>query len=249
MENREYVYILNYTHPTKDLVEMGLTEKKIGKASGETPENRVKGLNANSPIGLEIEKAWQINAPYTALQVESAIHQLLHHDRQRDALGTSWSEFFNDDNEDLASRVGKFMKTLELGTVWENKGVTTGKTDYEWERRIGKNYVDLRDGLLARGFTKSVKKGYVAFEKDGYIYNNVMCINRGGKMDFHVQHGTDFDGGHFLFAKNRGKKDTYAAAFKDRMVYNDVSLPALTVDHVIETVESLFEAQSIKDNN
>ena len=249
--NKEFIYVLEYEHSSLDLQSLGLNEKKIGKASGLTPMNRVNGLNANSPIGLRLVTAIEINEPFTALQVEGILHQAFAGDRLLTPDGRS-TEFFNDDNDDLAHRVVKLVEGFNAGIEWRGEVTGAGETgvtivnpddDTEWSIRI-KEYNSLKEQLLSKGYTTHATKDYVAFRKPGYVYDNVLAIRKSGKMDFWVKKGTDFNVPNgWLEVKEKSIKRAYAAAFRPGLKWGGIILDTVTVENVVETVENIFTAQ------
>ncbi len=102
---KEYIYIGQYFHYYgKDLQDLGLTEKKIGKTINlkqrEYQLNRTKGT-----IGYTYVAAWDVKDMDS---VEKALHIILDANRMS-------GEWFEDPNNDLVQRVRDVMSLLSLG--------------------------------------------------------------------------------------------------------------------------------------
>ena len=127
--NKEYIYIGQYFHyHGKDLQEMGLTEKKIGKTINldkrEIQLNRTKGT-----IGYTYVAAWEVNDMDS---VELALHTAFDDNR----LSGEW---FDDVNDDLVERVHKMISLLKLGTEID-LGITNDKEADEIRKQATTNF-------------------------------------------------------------------------------------------------------------
>ena len=104
--NKEYIYLGQYYHKHgKDLQELGITEKKIGKTKN--PDSREKGLNSTKmTIGYKYIAIWEVKNMDI---VETIFHTAFDDNR----LSGEW---FEDPNDDMLERIDKILRLSELGT-------------------------------------------------------------------------------------------------------------------------------------
>ncbi len=93
-----FLYIGKFFH--RKGKEVDFLEKKIGITSN-LAVREYELSRTKSPIGYTIIRAW--DAGENAERIEQKIHALLNHDR-------SYGEWFEDDADDIVSRVSNFMK-------------------------------------------------------------------------------------------------------------------------------------------
>jgi hypothetical protein len=105
--NEGFIYVGQYFHRNGlNLQELGITEKKIGKTIDLT--QREKGLNSTKMnIGYVMVAAFEVS---NMEKGEKSMHYLLDHNRLN-------GEWFTDPNDDLISRVRRYMNLNDFAEV------------------------------------------------------------------------------------------------------------------------------------
>ena len=103
--NKEYIYIGQYFHyHGKDLQDLGITEKKIGK-TGDLKQREIQLNRTKGTIGYTYAAAWEVSDM-------NIVETLLHTAFDDNRLSGEW---FDDVNDDLIERVGKIITLAKLG--------------------------------------------------------------------------------------------------------------------------------------
>ena len=125
--NKEHVYLGQYFHRSgKDLQELGITEKKIGRTKD--PNSREKGLsNTKMTIGYKYIAVWEVD---DMMFVEDMLHTAFDDNRLE-------GEWFEDPNDDLAERINKIITKSKWGhKIYEDEIDTDNETESTGQQGI-----------------------------------------------------------------------------------------------------------------
>ena len=123
--NKGYIYIGQYFHyHGKDLQEMGLTEKKIGKTIN-LNKREIQLNRTNGTIGYTYIAAFEVD---DMNMIETTLHTLLSATRLN--AGSKSTEWFEDPDGTLVDSVRTFMNNLNLGKEID-LGLTNDKEENE----------------------------------------------------------------------------------------------------------------------